>query len=148
MDKNTKELLELIKENPDLPILPMVNYEVCGGDFAYWTGYFSRPVVDEFVFDEWYGDGCVRFKSDGDEDSIIEGIAEHCIFGSTHKRLPYKVIDEKRQQGITGFYEPKTIHSRKPETMREMIEKVSYAPRIELFARQEVSGWDCWGNEV
>ena len=21
-------------------------------------------------------------------------------------------------------------------------------PRIELFARQEVEGWDCWGNEV
>lgn len=78
----------------------------------------------------------------------FRGITEHCIFASTHKRLPYKVIDEKRQQGITGFYEPKTIHSRKPETMREMIEKVSYAPRIELFARQEVSGWDCWGNEV
>ena len=50
----------------------------------------------------------------------FRGITEHCIFASTHKRLPYKVIDEK----------------------------VSYAPRIELFARQEVSGWDCWGNEV
>ena len=50
LDKNTKELLELIKENPDLPILPMVNYKVCGGDFAYWTGCFSRPMVDEFVF--------------------------------------------------------------------------------------------------
>lgn len=35
LDKNTKELLELIKENPDLPILPMVNYEVCGDDFTY-----------------------------------------------------------------------------------------------------------------
>ena len=32
--------------------------------------------------------------------------------------------------------------------MREMIEKVSYEPRIELFARQEFTGWDCWGNEV
>lgn len=21
-------------------------------------------------------------------------------------------------------------------------------PRIELFARQTVNGWDCWGNEV
>jgi N6-adenosine-specific RNA methylase IME4 len=21
-------------------------------------------------------------------------------------------------------------------------------PRIELFARQKVEGWDCWGNEV
>lgn len=29
-----------------------------------------------------------------------------------------------------------------------MIEKVSYAPRIELFAREPHEGWDVWGNEV
>lgn len=76
------------------------------------------------------------------------GITEHCIFASTKKRLPYKTISGKRQQGVTGFYEAKTIHSRKPVKMREMIEKVSYEPRIELFARQHTDGWDCWGNEV
>jgi N6-adenosine-specific RNA methylase IME4 len=76
------------------------------------------------------------------------GITEHCIFASTKKRLPYKVIDGKRAQGTTGFYEPKTIHSRKPSKMREMIELVSYPPRIELFAREHFDGWDCWGNEV
>lgn len=64
------------------------------------------------------------------------------------KRLPYKVIDGKRQQGVTGFYEPKRDHSRKPDKMREMIERVSYAPRIELFARAKTAGWDVWGNEV
>lgn len=76
------------------------------------------------------------------------GITEHCIFASTKKRLPYKTINGKRAQGVTGFYEAKTIHSRKPIKMREMIEKVSYEPRIELFARQQADGWDCWGNEV
>jgi len=25
---------------------------------------------------------------------------------------------------------------------------VSYGPRVELFAREQVDGWDCWGNEV
>lgn len=78
----------------------------------------------------------------------FRGITEHCIFATTHNRLPYKIIDGKRAQGITGFYEPKTAHSRKPLKMRQMIEKVSYGPRIELFARQYVDGWDCWGNEV
>lgn len=75
------------------------------------------------------------------------GITEHCLFASTKKRLPYKVIDGKRAQGVTGFCEAKTIHSRKPRKMREMIERVSYAPRIELFAREHFDGWDCWGNE-
>lgn len=76
------------------------------------------------------------------------GITEHCIFATTKKKLPYKVIDGKRQQGVTGFCEAKTIHSRKPETMRKMIEKVSYSPRIELFAREDFADWDCWGNEA
>lgn len=76
------------------------------------------------------------------------GITEHCIFAVTPKRLPYKVVDGKRQQGITGFSEPKGIHSRKPDAMRDMIERVSYEPRIELFARERFAGWDAWGNEV
>jgi len=32
--------------------------------------------------------------------------------------------------------------------MREMIEAVSYAPCLELFARRQFPGWDVWGNEV
>lgn len=77
------------------------------------------------------------------------GITEHCLFGTTKKRLPYKLDNEGRRcQGTTGFYEPKTVHSRKPIKMREMIETVSYEPRIELFARQEFEGWDRWGNEA
>ena len=58
------------------------------------------------------------------------------------------MIDGKRQQGVTGFYAPKGIHSAKPEEMRKMIEKVSYAPRIELFAREKHEGWDVWGDEI
>ena len=49
---------------------------------------------------------------------------------------------------MTGFYAAKGAHSVKPEEMRRMIEKVSYAPRIELFAREKHEGWDAWGNEV
>jgi N6-adenosine-specific RNA methylase IME4 len=75
------------------------------------------------------------------------GLTEDCLFG-VKGNLPYKIIDGKRQQGKTGFFAPKTIHSEKPVEMRKMIERVSYEPKIELFARQKVEGWDCWGNEV
>ena len=64
------------------------------------------------------------------------------------KKLPYKLEEGKRMQGVTGFVEPKREHSRKPETMRKMIERVSYAPRIELFARRTAPGWKVWGNEA
>lgn len=40
-------------------------------------------------------------------------------------------------------------HSKKPdETRKRIVELVGDLPRIELFARQQTDGWDCWGNEV
>lgn len=39
-------------------------------------------------------------------------------------------------------------HSEKPLEAYELIERVSSAPRIELFARNKRDGWDTWGNEV
>jgi site-specific DNA-methyltransferase (adenine-specific) len=44
---------------------------------------------------------------------------------------------------------PVSDHSRKPSEARDRIIKLlGDLPRIELFARQKVDGWDCWGNEV
>jgi len=77
----------------------------------------------------------------------FRGLTEHCLFG-VKGNLPYKIINDKRQQGVTGFYAPKSKHSEKPQEMRDMIEKVSYEPFIELFARQKFDGWDAWGNEI
>lgn len=47
------------------------------------------------------------------------------------------------------IYSPIREHSRKPDETRERIIRLcGDLPRIELFARQETSGWDVWGNEV
>jgi N6-adenosine-specific RNA methylase IME4 len=76
------------------------------------------------------------------------GITEHCLFGVKNV-LPYKTSsDGKRLQGKTVIIAPKGQHSEKPVEMREMIEKVSYSPYIELFARKPAPGWHVWGNEV
>ncbi len=77
----------------------------------------------------------------------FRGITEHCLFGVCGV-LPYKIKDGKRQQGVTVIQAPKTGHSIKPTEMYNMIERVSYPPYIELFARTEHPGWDSWGNEV
>lgn len=40
-------------------------------------------------------------------------------------------------------------HSQKPNEIREEIVNLfGDLPRIELFSREKVNGWDCWGNEV
>jgi len=43
----------------------------------------------------------------------------------------------------------KIIHSAKPPVIRDKIVQLfGDLPRIELFAREKVPGWDVWGNEV
>jgi len=39
-------------------------------------------------------------------------------------------------------------HSKKPEFFQELIETVSDAPRLEMFARRKRVGWHIWGNEL
>ena len=53
------------------------------------------------------------------------------------KAVKQLVIDVRRE------------HSRKPDCIRDrIVELVGDLPRIELFARQKVQGWDSWGNEI
>jgi N6-adenosine-specific RNA methylase IME4 len=77
----------------------------------------------------------------------FRGQTEHCIFG-VKGMLPYREAEDgKRAQGTTLLYGPRTIHSRKPHQMYEVIERVSHSPRLELFSRNERPGWDAWGSE-
>lgn len=77
----------------------------------------------------------------------FRGMTEHCLF-ARRGMPPPKMEDGHRVQGRTVFFAKRTVHSRKPKEMREIIERVSYGPRLELFAREQHDGWDVWGNEV
>lgn len=47
------------------------------------------------------------------------------------------------------IFEPLGEHSSKPSITRTKItDLMGDLPKIELFARQQANGWDCWGNEV
>jgi N6-adenosine-specific RNA methylase IME4 len=48
----------------------------------------------------------------------------------------------KRPYSYTG----KPQHSGKPPAFLDMVEQVSPAPRVELFARAQRLGWDSWGS--
>lgn len=40
------------------------------------------------------------------------------------------------------------VHSAKPDAFLDLVEQVSPAPRLEMFARRNRLGWDTWGNEA
>ena len=68
---------------------------------------------------------------------------EVCLLGT--KGHPSRVSASVHQVIISRVEE----HSKKPDEVRDRIVKLmGEVPRIELFARQKVLGWDAWGNEV
>ncbi|MDI6754731.1 MAG: MT-A70 family methyltransferase [Thermodesulfobacteriota bacterium] len=72
----------------------------------------------------------------------FRGQTEQLIFG-VKGRLPAQVKDES-----TLMTSRRGRHSAKPEEGYAKIERVSPPPRLEMFARTQRPGWDCWGNEA
>ncbi|WIV11166.1 MT-A70 family methyltransferase [Proteiniborus sp. MB09-C3] len=70
---------------------------------------------------------------------------ELCLIGVKGSMGKYKIANN-----VKGLLkEIRTKHSKKPEEARKRIEKLfGNISKIELFAREKVEGWDCWGNEV
>lgn len=138
-----------IKEIKALPITQLADEDGC--HLYLWTTNNYLPDAIDCIR-EWgfeYITTITWMKDKINLGQYYRGKSEHCIFSRTKKKLPFKLDENgKRCQGVTCFEEKQREHSRKPLQMREMIERVSYEPRIELFAREKFDGWDCWGNEL
>ena len=68
---------------------------------------------------------------------------EDCLLGIKGK--PNRLNADVHQVVMSDVME----HSHKPAIVREKIVRLMGGlPRIELFSRCKVDGWDCWGNEV
>jgi len=68
---------------------------------------------------------------------------EMCLLATKGK--PKRLSKSVRQLIVSKLEQ----HSKKPDEIRNrIVELCGDIPRIELFARQRVEGWDCWGNEV
>lgn len=72
----------------------------------------------------------------------FKGQTEQLMFGVKGKLAP----GDRRQTTLITAKNGR--HSSKPEEFYDVIEAVSPAPRLELFARSKRPGWAVWGNEV
>ncbi len=57
-------------------------------------------------------------------------------------------VDQYGKAIPTLIDERKTYHSKKPDTIRDLIKAKTPEGRIELFARHEFDGWKSWGNQL
>ena len=85
----------------------------------------------------------------GPRPRLVKPLDEFLLaFTTTPKRRTFPLLTESQVQHV---FEPKPKrgeHSRKPGVFRDLIvELPGDRPRIELFARERVDGWDGWGDE-
>jgi N6-adenosine-specific RNA methylase IME4 len=74
--------------------------------------------------------------------NYTRGNTEFCLMGVKGKP---KRIDNNVSQLIKSTIRQ---HSKKPDIVRDKITQLcGDLPRIELFARTKVHGWDVWGND-
>lgn len=82
------ELFKLIKENPDLPIIPMVDSEIVADDVcARWIGSCGSAEITEYII----GDERVYFKDDDDPETVLND----CIGGVDYWEQPEDVVERE-----------------------------------------------------
>jgi len=73
----------------------------------------------------------------------FRGQTEQLLFGTRGATQKPKV-----RTMSTAIVEKRRAHSQKPEQTYKIIECVSYAPYLEMFARVRRPGWYSWGKGV
>lgn len=93
--KNQKEKLEelfrLIKDNTDLPILPMVDSEIVADDgYSRWTASWGNAYVGEYIT----GNERIWFKDDDDAEEVLND----CVGGIDFYETTDEKVDEEYEK--------------------------------------------------
>jgi N6-adenosine-specific RNA methylase IME4 len=128
----------------DIKALPVGDFADVGCHLWLWTtNAFLRDGFD--VMEAWgfrYLAPVTWVKPSGlgawfahATQTLLMGYKGRCIFNGAR----YKP---------TAFRANPKAHSTKPDEAYRLIESISDAPRLELFARAKRDGWQVWGDEV
>ena len=75
---NGEKLLEIVKLNPTLEIIPLVDNEVCQDDtYSSWYASWGNVSVHEYTVFTKYGNDNIVFREDADEE-IREYLLDNC----------------------------------------------------------------------
>jgi N6-adenosine-specific RNA methylase IME4 len=90
-----------------------------------------------------------KVRKDGGPDGrgvgfYFRNVTELLLFGIKGRM---RTLDPGRRQ-TNIIISRKEEHSRKPVGVYDIIEECSPSPYLELFARERVPGWTCWGDQV
>lgn len=82
------ELFRLIKENPELPILPMVDSEIVADDFyARWSASWGSAEITDYII----GNERVYFKDEDDQETVLND----CTDGVDYWEAPENIVERE-----------------------------------------------------
>ena len=137
-------------EIADMPI--QLHTDECSHLYLWVPNALLRDGLD--VMDAWgftYKTNLVWYKTrkDGGPDGrgvgfYFRNVTELLLFG-VKGRL--RTLAPGRRQ-VNVIPSRKREHSRKPDEVYQLVRECSPGPYLELFARQRISDWTQWGDEV
>ena len=104
--EDTKELLELIKCNPEIEIVPMVDTDLGCEDYGQVMGCWGKANLDEY----WCNDKRIYFKSE-DYEEIVEDLIDKGKFPVGEGWTEVQ-IEEKANKIVDGYDWEKCISIR------------------------------------
>lgn len=127
---------------------------IADGDCALfmWSTPPMMPVALE-VMQHWgflYKTIAFTWVKKTKNDKVHWGMGNYTRANPEHVLLGVKGKPKRCSASVHSFVEAKIgKHSAKPPIVRDkIVQLMGDVPRIELFARERVEGWDAWGNEV
>lgn len=131
-----------VDEIADLPIHELADR---AAHLYLWTT--NRYLHDAYHLCDWWGFRVVKPLVWAKEPMGFMGApfvssAEFVLYA---RRGTLKAVGSAGRQWWVWARGP---HSAKPEAFLDLVEQISPAPRLEMFARRQRLGWDTWGDEA
>lgn len=130
----------------DIKNLPIKDLTAEDCSLFIWTTHSFLPDCLDII-KEWgfkYFCTITWNKGSGWTQNGFHKMTEFLLFGYKGKMN----IDQYGKAIPTLISENKGIHSKKPDSIRDLIKDKTPVGRLELFARDEYDGWTVWGNEI
>lgn len=145
-----------VMKTPDICALPIGNITDDNAVCFMWVADAFIPDAIEVMKSWGFKYKTVAFIWQKKEKSGIQTCymgqwtmknCELVLLGTKGRMTQY--LKSRKVRQLQEATRERKIHSRKPILiMDRIVEMFGDLPRIELFARQKVEGWDSWGNEV